>query len=159
MQLPSGLGLEAAGVVEALGEGVRGFKTGDRVAYGTGPIGAYAEAGNLPAKKVSRLPKSIGDEQAAAMMLKGMTARYLLLRHLPGEAGRNHSRARRCGRGRHAALPMGASPRCDGHRHGRIAREGRSGEGPWLPPRHRLPERRRPAGERDDRRQGRARGL
>ncbi len=78
VQLPSGLGLEAAGIVEEVGEGVKGLKPGDRVAYGTGPIGAYAEARNLPAKKVSRLPRSIGDEQAAAMMLKGMTARYLL---------------------------------------------------------------------------------
>jgi NADPH2:quinone reductase len=78
VQLPSGLGLEAAGVVEALGEGVKGLKTGDRVAYGTGPIGAYAEARNMPSNKVSRLPKSISDEQAAAMMLKGMTVRYLL---------------------------------------------------------------------------------
>jgi NADPH2:quinone reductase len=78
VQLPSGLGLEAAGVAEALGEGVKGLKTGDRVAYGTGPIGAYAEARNMPSNKVSKLPKSISDEQAAAMMLKGMTARYLL---------------------------------------------------------------------------------
>jgi NADPH2:quinone reductase len=78
VQLPSGLGLEAAGVVEAVGEGVKGFKQGDRVAYGTGPIGAYAEARNIPAAKVSKLPRSIGDEEAAAMMLKGMTARYLL---------------------------------------------------------------------------------
>ena len=78
VQLPSGLGLEAAGVVEAVGEGVKGLKIGDRVAYGTGPIGAYAQVRNLPASRVSKLPKSIADEQAAAMMLKGMTARYLL---------------------------------------------------------------------------------
>jgi len=76
--LPSGLGVEAAGVVEALGEGVKGLKVGDRVAYGTGPIGAYAEAKNHPANRLSKIPKSISDEQAAAMMLKGMTARYLL---------------------------------------------------------------------------------
>jgi NADPH2:quinone reductase len=76
--LPSGLGLEAAGVVETLGEGVKGLKVGERVAYGTGPIGAYAEAKNHPASRLSKIPKSISDEQAAAMMLKGMTARYLL---------------------------------------------------------------------------------
>src|SRR5687767_953473 len=76
--LPSGLGLEAAGVVEELGDGVAGLKVGDRVAYGVGPIGAYAEAKNHPARRLSKLPESIGDEQAAAMMLKGMTARYLL---------------------------------------------------------------------------------
>ncbi len=76
--LPSGLGMEAAGVVEAVGPGVKGVKAGDRVAYGVGPIGAYAEAKNHPANRLSKIPKGISDEQAAAMMLKGMTARYLL---------------------------------------------------------------------------------
>ena len=78
VSLPSGIGLEAAGVVEALGEGVTSLKTGDRVAYGAGPIGAYSEARNIPAGRVSKLPDAIDDETAAAMMLKGMTARYLL---------------------------------------------------------------------------------
>ncbi len=76
--LPSGIGLEAAGVVEALGEGVTNLKVGDRVAYGNGPIGAYSEARNAPANRVSRIPDGIDDETAAAMMLKGMTVRYLL---------------------------------------------------------------------------------
>lgn len=77
--LPSGIGLEAAGVVEALGAGVKGFKVGDRVAYGVGaPLGAYAQVRNYPAKRLVRLPKAISDEAAAGMMLKGMTARYLL---------------------------------------------------------------------------------
>jgi NADPH:quinone reductase len=76
--LPSGVGLEAAGVVEEVGKGVEGIKVGDRVAYGVGPIGAYAEAKNHPARRLSKLPDSIGYEQGAAMMLKGMTARYLL---------------------------------------------------------------------------------
>jgi NADPH2:quinone reductase len=76
--LPSGLGLEAAGVVEEVGKEVEEVKVGDRVAYGVGPIGAYAEAKNHPARRLSRLPESISFEQAAAMMLKGMTARYLL---------------------------------------------------------------------------------
>jgi len=76
--MPSGIGFEAAGVVEELGPGVKGFKVGDRIAYGTGPIGAYAEARNLPANRVIKIPKSISDETAAGMMLKGMTARYLL---------------------------------------------------------------------------------
>ncbi|MBC8036252.1 MAG: alcohol dehydrogenase catalytic domain-containing protein, partial [Rhizobiales bacterium] len=76
--MPSGIGLEAAGVVEELGEGVKGLKVGDRIAYGTGPIGAYAEARNLPANRVIKIPKAISDETAAGMMLKGMTARYLL---------------------------------------------------------------------------------
>lgn len=78
LSLPSGLGQEASGVIEALGEGVRGLRVGDRVAYGVGPVGAYAEAKNHPASRLSKIPKGIGDEQAAAMMLKGMTARYLL---------------------------------------------------------------------------------
>lgn len=76
--LPSGIGLEAAGVIEALGPGVKGFKTGDRAAYGTGALGAYAEVRNYPANRLVKLPKAIADDTAAAMMLKGMTARYLL---------------------------------------------------------------------------------
>lgn len=76
--LPSGLGQEGAGVIESVGPGVTRLKAGDRVAYGNGPIGAYAEARNIPATKVSKLPDAIADETAAAMMLKGMTARYLI---------------------------------------------------------------------------------
>ena len=76
--MPSGIGQEAAGVVEELGEGVKGLKPGDHVAYGTGPIGAYAELRNLPANRITKIPKAISDETAAGMMLKGMTVRYLL---------------------------------------------------------------------------------
>jgi NADPH:quinone reductase len=76
--LPSGLGSEGAGEIMALGKGVKGFKVGDRVAYGTGPLGAYAEVRNFPASQLARIPKSISYEAAAGMMLKGMTARYLL---------------------------------------------------------------------------------
>lgn len=76
--LPSGIGLEGAGVVEAVGPGVKGFKVGDRVAYGTGSVGAYAEARNFPANRLVKLPKAISFETAAGMMLKGMTVRYLL---------------------------------------------------------------------------------
>ncbi len=78
VKLPSGLGLEGAGVVEETGAGVTGLKAGDRVAYGNGPLGAYAEARNAPANRVSKIPDGISDEIAAAMMLKGMTVRYLL---------------------------------------------------------------------------------
>jgi len=78
LQFPSGLGLEAAGVVEEVGEGVTSLRTGDRIAYGTGPIGAYAQVRNLPANRLVKLPPEISDETAAGMMLKGMTARYLL---------------------------------------------------------------------------------
>ena len=78
VKLPSDLGLEAAGVVEETGEGVTNVKRGDRVAYGNGPLGAYSQARNAPANRVSKLPDGISDETAAAMMLKGMTVRYLL---------------------------------------------------------------------------------
>jgi NADPH2:quinone reductase len=78
--LPSGLGLEAAGVVDAAGDNVRHIKIGDRVGYCSGPIGAYAEANNVPADRVVKLPDVISDEIAAASLLKGMTAQYLLKR-------------------------------------------------------------------------------
>ena len=76
--LPSGLGLEAAGVVEELGEGVTSLAPGDRIAYGVGALGAYAGMRNMPANRIMKLPASISDETAAGMMLKGMTVRYLL---------------------------------------------------------------------------------
>jgi NADPH:quinone reductase len=78
--LPAVLGVEAAGVVEAIGPGVTTVETGERVAYGGGPLGAYAERARVPAERLVRLPASISDEQAAAMMLKGLTAQYLLRR-------------------------------------------------------------------------------
>ena len=78
--LPSGLGLEAAGTVDALGEGVAGLKLGERVGYCSGPIGAYAEANNVPADRLVKLPASVSDEVAAACLRKGMTAQYLLKR-------------------------------------------------------------------------------
>lgn len=76
--LPSGLGMEGAGVVDAVGEGVDNFRVGDRVAYCTGPLGAYGEHHTLPARHLVRLPESISFEQAAAAMLKGLTTQYLL---------------------------------------------------------------------------------
>jgi NADPH2:quinone reductase len=76
--LPSGLGLESAGVVEAIGEGVSGFAVGDRIACVAGPDGAYAQARNVPAARAVPLPDAIDDRTAAAMMVRGMTARYLL---------------------------------------------------------------------------------
>jgi NADPH2:quinone reductase len=78
VKLPSGLGMEAAGVVEALGEGVTDFRIGDRVAYGSGPIGAYAQENNVAAGRTAKIPDGVSDEAAAAMMLKGMTAQFLL---------------------------------------------------------------------------------
>jgi NADPH2:quinone reductase len=78
--LPSGIGMEGAGVVEAVGAGVTDIALGDRVGYAGGPIGSYAEARNLPADRLVKIPAEISFEQAAAMMLKGMTAQYLLRR-------------------------------------------------------------------------------
>jgi len=75
--LPHGLGAEGAGVIEAVGQNVSGLKAGDRVAYPQGPIGAYAEARTLPAATVVKLPDAISFEQAAAVMLKGLTVQYL----------------------------------------------------------------------------------
>lgn len=87
LPLPSGLGSEAAGRVDALGDGVTSLKKGDRVAY-AGALGAYAQANNVPADKLVKLPDGVSDEAAAAAMLKGMTAQYLLMRTYavnPGE--------------------------------------------------------------------------
>jgi len=78
--LPTGLGMEGAGVIEALGEGVTGLAVGQRVAYGVGPLGAYAERRNLPARVVIPLSDDIADDTAAAMMLQGMTVEYLIHR-------------------------------------------------------------------------------
>jgi len=85
--LPSGLGMEAAGVVQALGKGVTGLEVGDRVAYAAGPPGAYAEARLIRADRLVRLPAEIPDATAAAMMLKGMTVEYLVRRVYPVRPG------------------------------------------------------------------------
>jgi NADPH:quinone reductase len=80
LSLPGVLGLEGAGVVEAVGPGVTDVRAGDRVAYAGGGPGAYAEARLVAADRLVRLPEGVSDEQAAAMMLAGMTAEYLLRR-------------------------------------------------------------------------------
>ena len=80
MALPGSLGREAAGVVVATGRKVKGFRKGDRVAYVHTQPGAYTELRNVPAARLVKVPKAISDEQAAAMMLKGLTAQYLLRR-------------------------------------------------------------------------------
>ena len=89
LTLPSGIGLEGAGVVEAVGTGVTEVKVGDRVAYAGGPLGAYADIRNLPAHRLLVLPEAISFETGAAMMLQGLTAAYLLrktYRVQPGDA-------------------------------------------------------------------------
>jgi NADPH2:quinone reductase len=85
--LPSGLGLEAAGVVDAVGADVTRFKAGDRVAYSAGPIGAYAEANVVQQTQAVKLPDAIAFDIAAASLLKGMTARFLLRKTFRVERG------------------------------------------------------------------------
>ncbi|MES9953533.1 MAG: quinone oxidoreductase [Candidatus Thiodiazotropha sp. 6PLUC2] len=86
-ELPCTLGMEGAGVVEVVAEDVSDLKPGDRVAYASPPLGAYTEVRNIPAGRLVRLPDEIDFEQAAAMMLQGMTAEYLLQRTYPVQAG------------------------------------------------------------------------
>jgi len=85
--LPHGLGFEGAGIVDAVGANVRHLRKGDRVAYGQSPLGAYAEARNVPAQKVVKLPDEIGFEEAAAVMLKGLTVQYLFRQTYPLKEG------------------------------------------------------------------------
>ncbi|MBK7953786.1 MAG: quinone oxidoreductase [Candidatus Accumulibacter sp.] len=87
LQLPNGLGLEAAGVVEAVGAGVSDLRPGDRVAYAGGPVGAYSQLRCLPADRLLKLPDSIDAGTAAAMMLQGLTSAYLLRRTYRVQAG------------------------------------------------------------------------
>jgi NADPH2:quinone reductase len=95
-ELPVAIGLEAAGTVEAVGPGVGELAPGDRVAYASPPIGAYAEARLMPADRVVKLPDGISDTQAAGMMLQGMTVHYLIRRTYrvaPGETVLFHAAA------------------------------------------------------------------
>jgi NADPH2:quinone reductase len=87
LPLPSGLGLEAAGEVDAVGEGVTRFQVGDPIGYCTGPIGAYAETHVVPEGRAVRLPRGLPYAIAAACLLKGMTARYLLRNTFPVKRG------------------------------------------------------------------------
>ena len=83
LPMPLQLGMEGAGIVEAVGDGVTHLKIGDRAAYASNPPGSYSEARVMPAKCVCKLPDAISFETGAAMMLKGLTAQYLLKRTLP----------------------------------------------------------------------------
>jgi NADPH2:quinone reductase len=87
MPLPAGLGREAAGEVLAVGRGVRGLRAGDRIAYVHTIPGSYCELRCLPAERVVKLPRAIADEQAAVLMLKGLTAHYLLRRMVRVQRG------------------------------------------------------------------------
>ncbi len=77
LRYPSGIGVEAAGTVEQLGEGAQGVAVGDRVAYCGGALGAYAEASNVAANRLVKLPKGVGTDAAASLLLKGLTVQYL----------------------------------------------------------------------------------
>ena len=95
-ELPSGIGNEAAGVIESVGEGVTDLKRGDRVGYSTGPLGAYASHRAVDAARLVRIPDEISSEQAAAAMLKGCTAEYLVERCakvVPGQTVLVHAAA------------------------------------------------------------------
>ncbi|MFZ2737588.1 MAG: quinone oxidoreductase [Burkholderiaceae bacterium] len=85
LPMPMQLGMEASGVVEAVGEGVTHLKVGDRAAYASQPPGSYCDLRVMPAKTVCKLPDAISFETGAAMMLKGLTAQYLLKKTLPVE--------------------------------------------------------------------------
>lgn len=96
LPLPSGLGLEGAGVVEAIGEGVTEVRPGDRVAYAGGPLGAYSQARCIPAHRLLKMPDSLDCQTGAAMMLQGLTGAYLLRRTYcvqPGDAVLIHAAA------------------------------------------------------------------
>jgi NADPH2:quinone reductase len=148
LPLPSGLGSEAAGVVAAVGEGVTGFKVGERVGYCSGAIGAYADANNVPEHRLVHLPDSISDELAAAILLKGMTAQYLIRQIHPVKAGETIVF--------HAAAGGVGQIGCQWAKH-HLTVEGRTGQGQWLRPCGQHPRRRLgKTGARPDRRQGRA---
>jgi NADPH2:quinone reductase len=85
--LPSVIGREGAGIVEAVGDDVNDLQPGDRVAYASSPIGAYCEARLMPAERLVKVPQGVTDQQAASMMLKGMTAQYLIRRTYAVKAG------------------------------------------------------------------------
>ncbi|MCJ9429870.1 quinone oxidoreductase family protein [Kordiimonas marina] len=87
ISLPAILGLEAAGLVEAVGAGVTDLKVGDRVGYPAGPLGAYSEARLMPASRLVKIPEGVNDEAAAALFLKGCTVEYLVERLYPVKPG------------------------------------------------------------------------
>jgi NADPH2:quinone reductase len=87
LALPSGLGTEGAGIVEAVGPGVTDVRPGDRVAYSGGPLGAYSEVRVMPADRLVKLPDGVSDKVAATLMLKGLTVQYLFRQTFPLKGG------------------------------------------------------------------------
>ena len=159
MPMPFVPGSEGAGEVVAVGAGVTDFKVGDRGAY-AGALGGYAEERVMPADRLVKLPDSIDYKTGAAMMLQGMTVRYLLRQTYkvgPGTTMLLHAAAGGIGL---IASPVGAAPRRDHHRHRQHRRQGGARQGARLHPRHQLQDGRlREAHEGADERPGRRRRL
>jgi len=130
--LPSGLGLEGAGVIEEVGAGVTDLALGDRVAYAAQPLGAYAEARVMPAKGLVKIPDDVSFELAAAAMLQGMTAQYLLRRTYKVQKGRHHPDPRSSRWCWPDCLPVGQTSWCDRDRHSGIEGKGRDCQGQGL---------------------------
>ena len=136
IKLPSGIGLEGAGVVEAIGAQVSDLKIGDRVVCVSGPDGAYAEARLVPASRVIKLPDNISDRLAAGMMIRGMTARYLVRETYCVEPGSRISCS--CGgwRRRNHFVPVGQAPWGNRDWSGRQQGENCGRAWKWMRPRH-----------------------
>ena len=112
---PVVIGFEGVGIVEGVGEGVTGFKTGDRVAYGIPPLGSYSEVRNYPADKLLHLPDGLDDKKVAALLMKGMTAHYLLHRTYavqPGDTILVHAAAGGMGTSLFAVRTSRSKPMC-----------------------------------------------
>ena len=128
--LPSGLGLEGAGVIEAVGEGVTDFQPGDRAAYRFN-LGAYSDARIIAADQIHALPDNVDAKTAVAGTVRGMTAQYLVrqIRYRPHGYGAG---ARRLGRDGHTAHPVVQASGRHSHWHGRRPRENGDREDQWL---------------------------
>lgn len=161
---PTGLGHEAAGVIEAVAEGVTDLRVGDHVVYMNAGVGAYADRRNVPAAKLVKIPAGISDEDAAAVFFKAMTAQYLVKKTYavqPGDIVLVHAAAGGVGQILSGwAHALGACAGRHRHRHGRLRRQMRRGPRGRLRCRHRLlAGRLGPAGDRGHRRQEGARRL
>ena len=161
LPMPLSLGMEGAGVVEAVGAGVTHLKAGDRAAYASNPPGSYCTRRVMSAKCVVKLPDAISFETGAAMMLKGLTAQYLLRKTLPQEGLQaGDYRAVPCGRRRRRPdrLPVGQGARSAADRHRRLRRKVRAGRRERRGLHDQLPHRRlrrsRQGNHRRQRRQG-----
>ncbi|MDZ7644462.1 MAG: alcohol dehydrogenase catalytic domain-containing protein [Woeseiaceae bacterium] len=125
--LPGGLGSEAAGIVEAVGPEVSEVEVGDRVVYTGRPADSYSECRNFPAAQLVPIPEGISDDEAAAVLLKGLTAWYLLRRSYPVQKGDKVLLYAAAGGVGLLAGQCGESPGCAGHRRGQYRREGATG--------------------------------